>query len=216
MFRRQVRCRCLIWGSFSHFLLAAAGLVLWIIYLVIDQAALGWAALIVLGVVFPARSARPEAGDILDWARAGDPVLAAQATWSTPQPVNEGSRCARMWVPSSAGQVTVELRLRGDHHLFADGCQRQPRQHFVLAVATDLGGVIERAARSNTLHITSMASSLPTPVGPGVTDLHSAVGVPLTQQRCDSRRVLVENVEFDDQSIADRVDLHQVHLHAIA
>jgi manganese efflux pump family protein len=36
---------------FSHFLLAAAGLVLWIIYLFNGQAALGWAALIVLGVV---------------------------------------------------------------------------------------------------------------------------------------------------------------------
>jgi manganese efflux pump family protein len=33
---------------FSHFLLAAAGLVLWIIYLTIDSDPLGWAALIAL------------------------------------------------------------------------------------------------------------------------------------------------------------------------
>jgi hypothetical protein len=36
---------------FGHFLLAAAGLVLWIIYLAIRNDVLGWVALIVLGVV---------------------------------------------------------------------------------------------------------------------------------------------------------------------
>jgi hypothetical protein len=33
---------------FGHFLLAAAGLVLWIIYLVVDKRPLGWAALVLL------------------------------------------------------------------------------------------------------------------------------------------------------------------------
>jgi hypothetical protein len=36
---------------FGHFLLAAAGLVLWIIYVAVDNDAIGWAALIVLAPV---------------------------------------------------------------------------------------------------------------------------------------------------------------------
>jgi hypothetical protein len=36
---------------FGHFLLAAAGLVLWIVYLVVDSEALAWVALVILVVV---------------------------------------------------------------------------------------------------------------------------------------------------------------------
>src|SRR5215216_6553918 len=35
----------------SHFLLAAGGLVVWIVYLVADKDALAWIALVVLGIV---------------------------------------------------------------------------------------------------------------------------------------------------------------------
>src|SRR5215216_1171305 len=51
--RQQQEAGNRIWPPLilSHFLLAAGGLVVWIIYLVADKDALAWIALVVLGIV---------------------------------------------------------------------------------------------------------------------------------------------------------------------
>jgi|SRR3954471_24119033 hypothetical protein len=66
---------------FAHFLLAAAGLVLWIIYLVVDSEGLAWVAFVILVVV-------AGAGDVLflRWWKERDASAAQLAEHAIPRP----------------------------------------------------------------------------------------------------------------------------------